>query len=281
MCFWLFSYGSHAVKIVEGGPMEIIKSDREKGRTFINKLSVGERQLAAAIRMYFLSEDRLAIHTVSSAAHNVLADLLKDRGKDASVHGNVYGLLRAARDLHEGEITEDDIRAWGDGALELVKEYRSLFDDDPQFDIDEILSRAPPSVSRAYWDDKRRAYNYLKHADRDAKELLDEATINNDDTILLAITCSQQLRMKLTAEKYFFFCAMIALGKIKGSADKPFDLELLMSGMSAEEIMALGRANLCHATFLGDDKYRESGARKMAENAKQIEGKNVQFFDPN
>lgn len=105
--------------------MEIIKSDREKGRTFINKLSVGERQLAAAIRMYFLNEDPLAIHTVSSAAHNVLADLLKDRDKDASIHGIVYGLLRAARDLKEGEITEDDIRAWGDDALDVVKEYSS------------------------------------------------------------------------------------------------------------------------------------------------------------
>jgi len=260
--------------------MEIIQSDREKGRTFINKLSVGERQLAAAIRMYFLNEDPLAIHTVSSAAHNVLADLLKDRGKDASIHGIVYGLLRAARGLNEGEITENDIRAWGDGALDVVKEYSALFDLDPEFDIDQVLTQAPPSFARAYWEDKRRSYNFLKHADRDAKGLLDEATINNEDTILQAIVCSQHLKVKLTAGKYFFFCAMIALGKLKGNPDRPFDLELLMSGMSAEEIMALGRANLCHATFSGDDKYRESGSRKMGENATQIEGKDVQFFDP-
>ena len=225
--------------------MELIKGDREKGRTFINKLSVGERHLAAAIRMYFLNVDPLATHIVSSAAHNILADLLKDRGKDASIQGVTYGLLRAAKDLHRGQITEDEIRSWGEGALSLVKQCSNLFEDDSPFDIDKFSTSAPSSFSRAYWTDRRRSYNYLKHADRDAKELLDEAMINNEDTIVHAIVCSQHLNMKHTAEKHFFFCAMISLGKLKGSVEKPFDLELLMSGMSAEEIMALGRSNLC------------------------------------
>ena len=79
--------------------MEIVKNEREKGRKYINKLSVGERQLAAAIKMYFLEMDPLAIHTVSSAAHNILADLMKDRRKDASIHSFVVGLFSAARDL--------------------------------------------------------------------------------------------------------------------------------------------------------------------------------------
>jgi hypothetical protein len=258
--------------------MEVIKSEREKGRNFINKLSVGERQLAAAIRMYFLELDPLAIHTVSAAAHNLLADLLKDRGRDASVHGIIHGLLRAAKDLHEGVITEDHIRGWGDGALELVQQYCHLFEADEGFDIDEISSSAPTEFAKAYWSDRRRSYNYLKHADRDAKALLDEASINNEDTILQAIICSQHLNMKHTAEKHFFYCAMIALEKIKGNGSKPFDLELMMSGLTKEEIMALGRGNLCHARYPDDEDYKESSSQKMLENCRSLEGKDVQFF---
>lgn len=234
--------------------MEVIKNEKEKGRQFINKLSVGERQLAAAaIRMYFLELDPLAVHTVSSAAHNVLADLLQDRGKDASVHGVIYGIMRAAKDLHSGEITEGDIQKWGDGALELIEQCLELFEENPDLDIDQIPSLAPPDDQRAYWSDRRRAYNYLKHADRDAQALLDEATINNEDTILQALVCSQHLNMKYTPEKHFFYCAMICFGKMSGDKKKPMDLELILEGLSKEEVMALGRRNLCLGAYSDDE----------------------------
>lgn len=258
--------------------MEVIKNEQEKGRTFINKLLAGERQLAAAIRMYFLELDPLAIHIVSSAAHNVLSDLLSDRGKDASIHGIVYGLLRAAKDLHEGVINETEVRAWGDGALELVKQYCALLEVNPEIDIDQISSAAPHEFARAYWSDRRRSYNYLKHADRDASGFLDEATINNEDTIIQAITCSQHLNTKHTEEKHFFYCAMIALGKLPGGGEKPFELEFLMSGFSKDEIMALGRKNLCNASFQNDDNLIECADRKVRENFKHLEGKDIQFI---
>lgn len=261
-----------------GRAMEVIKSEQEKGRSFVNKLSVGERQLAAAIRMYFLELDPLAIHTVSSAAHNVLADLLQERGKDASVHGVIYGIIRAAKDLHSGAITEKEIQNWGEGAFELVKQYSKLFEEDPDLDLDQINSSAPSEFVRAYWADRRRSYNYLKHADRDARALLDEATINNEDTILHAIVCSQHLNMKHTADKHFFFCAMIALGKMKGNDQQPFDLEFLMRGMSQKEIMALGRRNLCQASYPDDEDYRESAQEQMDENLKHLDEQDVQFF---
>ncbi|MDQ2092306.1 hypothetical protein [Marimonas arenosa] len=255
--------------------MEIIKSEQEKGRRFINKLSVGERQLAAAIQMYFLELDPLAIHTVSSAAHNVLADLLQERGKDASVHGVVYGFFRAAKDLHSGEITEDDIRKWGDGALELVQQYKKLFEDDPELHFDQISSDSPAEERRAYWSDRRRAYNYLKHADRDAQALLDEATINNEDAILQAIVCSQHLNMKHTPEKHFFYCAMIALGKISDKNEKkPMDLVLLLEGLPKEEIMALGRRNLCLGAYSDDEwilnDFKEKSEERMKSMSKKI-----------
>lgn len=256
--------------VIERWIVELIKNEQEKRKIFINKLSVGERQLTAAIRMYFLKEDPLAIHIVSSAAHNVLADLMKERGKDASVHGIVYGLLRAAKDLHEGEITEDEIRAWGEGALEAVSEYRCLFEDNPDLNIGDISSVAPSNFSWAYWSDKRRSYNYLKHADRDAKELLDEAVINNEDTIFQAIVCSIHLNMKLTAEKHFFYCAMYALGKLNAGTDKPFELEFLMSGMSEKEIMVWGRRKFCSASFRDDDIILKKVAQNLKNKAEKL-----------
>lgn len=38
----------------------------------VDKLSAAKRQLQAAIRMHFLPEDALAVHTVAAAAYGVL-----------------------------------------------------------------------------------------------------------------------------------------------------------------------------------------------------------------
>lgn len=48
----------------------------------LTKLSSAKKQLQAAIRMYFMEEDELAIHTIASAVYSVLKDLKKNRGKD-------------------------------------------------------------------------------------------------------------------------------------------------------------------------------------------------------
>ena len=51
-------------------------------KTHVTKLAAAERQLSAAIRMFFAGEDELAIHTVASAAYRIIADLKSSRGKD-------------------------------------------------------------------------------------------------------------------------------------------------------------------------------------------------------
>jgi hypothetical protein len=47
------------------------------GRIYLNKLAAAQRQLCAAIRLFFAGEDELAVHTVASAAYRVLSDLRK------------------------------------------------------------------------------------------------------------------------------------------------------------------------------------------------------------
>jgi hypothetical protein len=46
----------------------------------IAKLEAAQRELDAAIRMFFKSEDMLAVHTVSRAAFRVLFDIANDGG---------------------------------------------------------------------------------------------------------------------------------------------------------------------------------------------------------
>ena len=46
----------------------------------VSKLEAARRQLETAVRLYFASQDDVAIHTLAAAAHQVLADLKKARG---------------------------------------------------------------------------------------------------------------------------------------------------------------------------------------------------------
>jgi hypothetical protein len=46
----------------------------------ITKLAAAKRQLQAAIRMYFMPEDELAVHTVAAAVYGLLKDIKRERG---------------------------------------------------------------------------------------------------------------------------------------------------------------------------------------------------------
>jgi hypothetical protein len=46
----------------------------------IAKLDAAERQLTAAIRLFFQEGDSLAVHTLACAAHDVLQSLMRHRG---------------------------------------------------------------------------------------------------------------------------------------------------------------------------------------------------------
>ncbi|MXQ07894.1 hypothetical protein GQ651_08550 [Alphaproteobacteria bacterium GH1-50] len=226
--------------------MEIIKNEAEDGKVFVNKLAAAERQLSAAIRMYFMEEDPLAIHTVASAAMNLYADLLKRRGKDPAIFGIVYGLLRAARDYIDGNLAKEDVEKWGDGAFEALEPFIEMLRNDPELNVDEIRVSGPPAYVQEFWREKRKSYNFLKHADRDHAKLLDQAHLNNEDLIFQAIGCAAHLNCEMTHEKEMFFAAMVVLGKLK----KPdWDSELIsaMTAHPPDEMMRRARKVLCYS----------------------------------
>jgi len=65
----------------------------DSGTIYITKLAAAQRQLRAAIRMFFSGEDELAVHTVAFAAYKVLSDLKADRGRDEA---GDYFLMRSS-----------------------------------------------------------------------------------------------------------------------------------------------------------------------------------------
>jgi len=83
-------------------------------RIHVTKLAAAQRQLRAAVRMFFAGEDNLAIHTVASAAYRVLSDLKAERGKDEVGDYYLTTIFYAVREYRRGTLPSylsDDIEA--------------------------------------------------------------------------------------------------------------------------------------------------------------------------
>lgn len=258
--------------------METIRSEGETSKTYINKLAAAERQLAAAIEMYYLEMDALAIHTVSSAAHNLFADMMRNRGKEPTIHGIDYGLYRLARDVNDGVIGQSEIDCWGKEVASLVDERVAILKANPSFNIEEMSTSAPSHFQKTFWNKKRKAYNFLKHADSDAQSLLDFGSINNEDIIFEAISWSMHLNATYSPAKHFFFCTMLALGRIDRDTKKAWDLELIFLELTPEQIMAFARGNLCRATFADDDSLRKVVMPDISKILERANGREILFF---
>ncbi|MDP6650910.1 MAG: hypothetical protein QGF90_02175 [Gammaproteobacteria bacterium] len=70
----------------------------------VNKLAAAQQQLRAAIRMYLDEEDDLAIHTVASAAYQLIKDIKKVRGKDEVADYYLASIFYAVRDYQRGTL---------------------------------------------------------------------------------------------------------------------------------------------------------------------------------
>jgi hypothetical protein len=151
----------------------------------INKLAASKRQIQAAIRMFFASEDELAVHTVAAAAYGLLKDIKKARGMSEAADAYLISIFYVIRDFHRGTLPSHMTR---DPAF--MAEVRRLADQLAPITADSKLSdvRASvgPTLERQYWSDTNRAANFLKHADRDVDQSLSLDAIENQ---LLLIKC--------------------------------------------------------------------------------------------
>ncbi|MBI3374243.1 MAG: hypothetical protein HY017_21170 [Betaproteobacteria bacterium] len=136
----------------------------------ITKQAAAQRQIDAAIRILFAEEDPLAVHTVVAAAHTILIDLAHKSEKQTALD-DAYS--HALKQLHE-YLPHKTI------GLDLRK-FKTLF---------QRVRRQPA--------------NFLKHADRDAAETLNLATLETDHLLLEACARYRDLGFEPTTEMYAF-----------------------------------------------------------------------------
>jgi len=175
----------------------------------ISKIAAAQRQLDAAVRMFFAREVELAIHCVAAAAFQVLRDITKDRGKQFTVEVFRTGIMSIAKQYADGALPPDKLAMFKGSALiamieRLIADIRDQGDD---FDCERIGVKVSKQLEHNLW--LTQATNFLKHADRDPNDFL---SVNNFDIerILMA-TCAAyvQLTNQPTPEitAYFAFWA--------------------------------------------------------------------------
>lgn len=134
----------------------------------ITKQASAQRQLDAAVRILFSGEDVLAVHTVVSAAHNVLTDIDNKSGKTA-------------------------LALYADSLSELQRKH-------PRIPL-------PPVAADFKWwlqGKNRSGANFLKHADRDSGKSLDPSTLSTDHLLLEACLIYRNLGLEPTHEMNVF-----------------------------------------------------------------------------
>ncbi len=153
----------------------------------VTKLAAAKRQLQAAIRLFFLEEDELAIHTVASAAYGLLKDLKRDRGQSEAADSYRTTFFYLVRDFRRGTLpahmTSDPSMM---AEIERIADQLSPITADSK--LSDVQVTISPAVEKQYWNESNRAANFLKHADRDTDGTLPLGKIDNK--LLLLKCCS-------------------------------------------------------------------------------------------
>lgn len=139
----------------------------------------------AAIRMYFQSEDELAVHTVAAAAYSLLKDIKKSRGMSEAAASYLVSIFYVVRDYRRGSLpthmTSDP--AFMEEVARLAEVLSPITADSK---LNEVRASIGSELERQYWHDTNRAANFLKHADRDSGQALAGEAVDNK---LLLMKC--------------------------------------------------------------------------------------------
>ena len=116
----------------------------QKAKIKVGKLDAARRQLETAVRLYFSEADPVSIHTLTSAAYQVLADVNRARGgvpmlkeqvptwvRPDATHEAKRRLSEAANFFKHADRDHEDVLEFSEGPTELllydaVRKYREL-----------------------------------------------------------------------------------------------------------------------------------------------------------
>jgi hypothetical protein len=167
------------------------------GTLYINKLAAASRQLDAAIRIFFIEEDELAIHTIASAALRILRDLLKKRGRNLAIKILQAGIYNMAWQYAEGTLPKEVLRNIENTVLmDVIRKILEIeAAQGSRFDYTGIRVTAEATFEQRMFPS--HAANFLKHADRDPKAHLAVGDIKNEK--VLSGACAAYLDLMSTA----------------------------------------------------------------------------------
>lgn len=153
----------------------------------LTKLAAAKRQLQAAIRLFFLQEDELAIHTVASASYSLLKDIKRNRGMSEAADSYLTAFFYIVRDFRRGTLPDDmTSNPAFMAAIQKIAEQLSPITADSK--VEDLKVTISAGMEKFYWNKTNRVANFLKHADNDATSsiFVDEV----DNRLLLMKCCS-------------------------------------------------------------------------------------------
>lgn len=172
----------------------------------ISKIAAAQRQLDAAIRMFFQREDELAIHTVAAAAFQILRDITKRRGRHFTSEVFKAGLLSIAKQYVQGTLLPHE-KAIVEGSIiaELAEHIRVQGD---SFDKEWIDVNISKRNEHKLWLAETTAF--LKHAERDPNGFLSVDGLDNEKMLIATCAAYLELMNQPTPEiaAYFAFWSL-------------------------------------------------------------------------
>jgi len=152
----------------------------------VTKFAAAERQLRAAIRMFFLEEDELAIHTIASAAYRLLANLKDDRGMDEAADAHLTVIFYAVRSYKRGTLPKH--MSGNPELVAQIAEMAAILPIEVDSRITDVKASLGAESAQQYWRNRNKAANFLKHADKDPNATLDATDVDNAHLLMQCLS---------------------------------------------------------------------------------------------
>jgi len=170
----------------------------------VTKFAAAERQLRAAIRMFFVEEDELAIHTVASAAYRHLAALKNDRGIYEAADAHLTSIFYAVRSYKRGNLPKHMTNS--PELMAQIAELAALLPIEADSSVKDVKASIDSESAQRYWRNRNKAANFLKHADKDPSATLAASDVDNANLLMQCLGAyTDLLKDQLAPEGLIFW----------------------------------------------------------------------------
>jgi hypothetical protein len=212
----------------------------------VTKLTAAKRQIQAALRLFFMEEDELAVHTVSSAAYGLLKDLKRARGRNEAAETYQSTLFYLVRDFRRGTLpshmTNDPATM---AEIERLAEQLSPITADSH--LSDVQATISSDTERNYWNQSNKAANFLKHADRDSDGAISMEQIDNFMLLMKCCASYRDIAPDELGNEGLIFQAFVAAGN-PAHATKGTSFDSLVASM--RNVPTESRKALCQQVLL-------------------------------